>query len=216
MKTKILFFFALLSLSLFLITNVLAETQCTEDGAVKCTDRLNAQICTDWDIDGQLEWGFCPLPNYGAQCLDKKAFLTIGVAVQEFGFTPEPPESVWNKQFACLNGIYYETSCVGNFINVRQTQCTYGCEGDKCKGLPPDECSDVGLIECNNNQYRTCLEGSLGNNVWSQFKDCSSGYTCVAEQGCVKDNPNPIDIKIILIVIAVALVAFGGYKLIKK
>lgn len=203
--------FAIISVVL-LLSLVVAET-CSEDGSVRCYDRLNAQICADWNLDGKLEWGFCSLPTYGFQCVDKKAFLTIGVAVEEFQFSPLPPASTWGKSFACAYGKYYEVSCSGNNINVRQTDCARGCDGDVCKGLPSNECSSVGHVECySSSQYRTCLEGSSGNNVWGSLMNCQSGESCIEGKGCEGNN----NLMYFIIGIALVLIIYGGYKFIRK
>lgn len=205
----------------FIVAQSITGTSCSNDGSVRCYDRVNAQICTDWDGSG-MKWGFCTMQEINdclsssniqgcmSKCIDKKAFLTIGVAVKEFNFSPEPPSSIFNKQFACIYGTYYETSCSGNFINVRQNQCTYGCEGDKCKSPLPDECSSVGYVECSadKTKERTCLDGG-DRNVWGQYQGCKSNEKCIEEIGC-QENPNPsFDYKILIIILVIALLIFS-------
>ncbi len=220
MKNKIILSI-LVSLLFITLMSFVESTTCYTDGQIKCLSTSKLQVCTDWDGTG-MQWGWCPGSEYGSQCIGKSLSLTLGTAVTEFGFSPQPPSSLWSEQEGCTGGVHYEAKCISASITVSRDECADGCDGDECADA--DINCEVGESKCSSDRTSkaTCLNTGSGGSDWGEYISCGEGYKCDDSDSlnvqCIpKKEFNWTQLIVIsVIILLVILIAFNFYKYFKK
>jgi hypothetical protein len=188
-----------------------------EDFVTKSSISWTCDAGAYWNSDCYVDVYDCPNPCYSnsdctsPQTCDK---TVLSQKIPNAGVCRTSNPTHTTQVYRCANGV--KTSLGGvtygnvNFCSSPSDSKYLIGSTDQCLSYQPSDCSSSpctgGLVKCSDG---TC-KASCDNTCPTGQTQCSDG-TC--KENC---NPTPFNYTILIVIVAVLLVGFGIYKLVKK